>query len=161
MARRAHPLRGIIIGTISGLVASWAMEAFQRRLSGQSSDGGASATHKAADRASEVLRNKEVAPKDKTAAGEAVHYATGTALGAGYGVLNELTPRASAGFGTGFGAAVTVLLDQLTVPALGLSKKPTAYPLKTHAFGLASHLVYGAALEGMRRLLGGRRRAGA
>ncbi len=165
MARRSRPLRGMIIGTVGGLVASWAMEKFQRKWpewTGQPAEGeGAPATHKAADRVSVALRGKRVATKDMAAAGEAVHYATGAAMGAGYGLLNELAPRASKGFGTGFGTAILVLLDQIANPALGLSKKPSAYPLKTHLFGFASHLVYGAALEGTRRVLGGRRRAAA
>jgi hypothetical protein len=33
------------------------------------------------------------------------------------------------------------------LPALGLSKPTTEYPLSTHAYALASHLVYGLTTE--------------
>lgn len=160
MARRARPFRGMIAGTLGGLAASWAMSAFQKQWAarmGAPSAGGAPATHKAADRISVAMRGKKVAPKDKAAAGEAVHYATGAAMGAGYGLLNEITPRASKGFGTGFGTVTTALVDQILVPRLGLAKGPKAYSPKTHAYGYLSHIVFGVALEATRRLLGGRR----
>ena len=41
-----------------------------------------------------------------------------------------------------FGAALWAISDEVAVPALRLSKGPQAYPLRTHAMALASHLVY-------------------
>ena len=84
--RRARPIRGMIAGTLGGLAASWAMSAFQKQWAarvGAPEANGAPATHKAADRVSVALRGKRVAPRDKKAAAEAVHYATGAAMGAG------------------------------------------------------------------------------
>jgi len=37
------------------------------------------------------------------------------------------------------------------VPLLGLSKAPTAYPVSTHVYALASHFVYGITTEVVRR----------
>jgi hypothetical protein len=145
---------------LGGLAASWAMSAFQKQWAarvGAPPSNGAPATHKAADRISVAMRGKKVAPKDKEAAGEAVHYATGAAMGAGYGLLNEITPRVSKGFGTGFGTITTAIVDQFLVPRLGLAKGFKSYSPKAHAYGYASHLVFGLALEATRRLLGGRR----
>jgi hypothetical protein len=39
------------------------------------------------------------------------------------------------------------------VPLLGLAKGPTEYPVSTHAYALASHLVYGMTAEMSRRAL--------
>ena len=41
---------------------------------------------------------------------------------------------------------------EAVVPALGLSKPPTEYPLSNHLYSLASHFVYGASTEATRRL---------
>jgi uncharacterized membrane protein YagU involved in acid resistance len=70
-----------------------------------------------------------------------------------YGAMTELLPVTSVGFGLPFGAAVWLLADELTVPALGLSKGPTAYPLSTHLYSVASHLLYGLTTEAVRRAL--------
>jgi len=50
-----------------------------------------------------------------------------------------------------FGAAVWAIADEGIVPAAGLSKSPTEYPLSIHAYALASHLVYGLTTELVRR----------
>ena len=72
-------------------------------------------------------------------------------MGAFYGGLAELEPRATAGAGLPYGAAVFVGADEVAVPALGLSKPPQEYPASAHIYGLASHLVYGLSLEMARR----------
>ena len=57
------------------------------------------------------------------------------------------------GAGIPFGAAFWLLADEISVPLLGLSKGPTEYPVSTHAYALASHLVYGVTAEMSRRAL--------
>jgi uncharacterized membrane protein YagU involved in acid resistance len=42
-----------------------------------------------------------------------------------------------------YGATIWVVADEGVVPALGLSKSASEYPLSIHAYALASHLVYG------------------
>ncbi|MFN2452708.1 MAG: DUF1440 domain-containing protein [Pyrinomonadaceae bacterium] len=69
--------------------------------------------------------------------------AMGATSGAIYGVTAELVPVVTVGAGIPFGAAVWLIADDAAVPALGLSKSPTEYPLSTHAYALASHFVYG------------------
>ena len=88
--------------------------------------------------------------------GEAVHYLLGAALGGAYGVLTEYRPAASAGFGGAYGLAAALLLDDAAVPAAGLGPAPWSTPLSTHAYGIASHLVFGTVLEGVRGVLAGR-----
>jgi putative membrane protein len=53
--------------------------------------------------------------------------------------------------GLPFGAAVWVIADEAVVPALGLSKSGKDYPLSTHVYAIASHLVFGLTTELVRR----------
>jgi putative membrane protein len=84
-------------------------------------------------------------------AGAVIHYAFGVATGGLYGAIAELKPATTTGAGLPFGAAVWLIADEIIVPALGLSKPPTKYPLSTHAYSIASHLVYGVTTEIVRR----------
>jgi len=93
----------------------------------------------------------ELKESEKKSAGAAVHYAFGTVTGGIYGAMAEVAPQVTAGTGVPFGAAFWVVADEVTVPLLGLAKGPTAYPLSTHVYSLASHLVYGATAELTRR----------
>jgi putative membrane protein len=111
------------------------------------------ATVKVAEAISEKLLDHRLTEKEKESAGEAVHYAMGAASGALYGAAAELIPFASAGAGLPFGAAVWLVLDEVTVPALGLSKPPAEYPISTHVYALASHFVYGFTTDMVRRAL--------
>jgi putative membrane protein len=92
-----------------------------------------------------------MAREKKEMAGAVVHYAFGVATGGIYGALAELAPATTAGAGLPFGAAVWLFADEIVVPALGLSKPATEYPLSTHAYALASHLVFGVTTELARR----------
>lgn len=93
----------------------------------------------------------ELQESEKKPAGAAVHYAFGTASGGLYGAMAEVAPQVTAGMGIPFGAVFWVVADEVGVPLLGLAKGPTAYPVSTHLYALASHLVYGAAAEFTRR----------
>jgi putative membrane protein len=93
----------------------------------------------------------ELKESEKKPAGAAVHYAFGTATGGLYGAMAEMTPQVTAGVGLPFGAVFWVVADEVAVPLLGLAKGPTAYPVSTHAYALASHLVYGVTAELGRR----------
>jgi uncharacterized membrane protein YagU involved in acid resistance len=109
------------------------------------------ATVKAAEAISEGVFGHELQKSEKKSAGAAVHYAFGTASGGLYGALAEIAPQVTTAAGLPFGAAFWLLADEVSVPLLGLSKGPTEYPLSTHAYALASHLVYGATAELSRR----------
>jgi len=101
---------------------------------------------------SERFFGLELADREKTEiAGAVVHYAFGVATGGVYGALAELKPATTTGAGLPFGAAVWLIADEIVVPALGLSKPLTKYPLSTHASSIASHLVYGMTTEIVRR----------
>ena len=93
----------------------------------------------------------ELQESEKKAAGAAVHYAFGAATGGLYGAIAEVAPQVTAGVGVPFGAVFWAVADEAAVPALGLAKGPAAYPISTHVYALASHLVYGLTAELSRR----------
>jgi uncharacterized membrane protein YagU involved in acid resistance len=170
--------KGLIAGLIGGLVASWVMNQFQsawtiaaegfekphgpqslqpseRPNAGQASQESKEeqddATVKAARAISEGVFGHKLKEEEKRAAGAAVHYALGTATGGLYGAVAEFAPEITTGAGLPFGAAFWLVVDETAVPLLGLSKGPTEYPLSTHVYALASHLVYGLTAEVTRR----------
>jgi putative membrane protein len=168
--------KGIVAGLAGGLVASWTMNQFQAawtRLAGNDEmphgaqsmqpSGGSQgdkaedmkeqddATVETAKVISREVFGHKLRESEKKPAGAAVHYAFGTATGGLYGALAELTPQVTTAAGVPFGGVFWLLADEISVPLLGLSKGPTAYPLSTHAYSLASHFVYGVTTEVTRR----------
>ena len=149
------PIRGLAAGIAAGLVAGLAMNLFQKawaKALPMPSSGDDPATVKAAQRLSRAAAGKFFAKEDKEAAGNAVHYAFGAMLGGAYGLLAEYRPEVTKGFGTLFGLA-SAGFDEVGVPAAGLSGPPTDFPPATHAYALASHLVFGGVTEATRRLV--------
>lgn len=153
--KNPDPLRGLAAGIAAGLVASLAMNLFQKAWASALPVHGAGddpATVKAAQRVSRAATGEFFAKEDKVAAGNAVHYAFGAMLGGAYGLLAEYRPEVTRGYGTLFGAA-SAGFDEVGVPAAGLSGPPTDFPAATHAYGLASHIVFGGVTEATRRLV--------
>jgi putative membrane protein len=146
--------RTLAAGVTGGLVASLAMNLFQRVAAPAFGQGGSNddpATVKAADSVTRRVTGEAVTQKHRETAGSLVHYATGAALGAGYALAARRWPQTTAGFGLAYGVAIATLLDDAAVPAFGWGPAPTDTPPATHAYGLASHAVFGLALEGTRR----------
>lgn len=152
--------KGAVAGLAAGLAASWVMNQFQAALSkaskatseqpqqqGESED----ATIKAAEAIFETVADRKLTKPEKQTAGPVVHYAFGSTLGAAYGTLAEVAPRATTAWGLPFGAAVWFGADEVAVPAFGLSDSPFDYPASTHASALAAHLVYGVTTDVVRR----------
>ena len=165
--------QGMLVGLIAGLVASWTMDRFQdvwiavsppddqkkkENEADASEEGEASqddATVMAASVISEGLFGHKLTKPEKKIAGPAVHYAVGATSGIVYGIASEFLPEVTMGFGLPYGTAFWLVVDEGAVPLLRLSKPPTAYPASTHIYAFASHLVFGATAEGVRRLLRG------
>lgn len=141
-------------GVAAGIAAAWIMNGFQSAWTSLADSGGSDSaggdepsTVKAADALSRMTTSEPVPEAYREPAGTAVHYAFGAFLGAAYGVLSEVFPRTRSGFGTAYGAAVSLLADEIMVPAAGLFPPPQDSPPSSHVYGLVSHLVFGAALE--------------
>jgi putative membrane protein len=177
--RECELWKGLVAGLFGGLIASWTMNRFQDVWFKLSENGSSASerssdqdradeerqpansnkeeqddtTVKAASVISEGLFGHELTKDEKKIAGPAVHYALGTAVGGLYGAAAEAMPELATGKGLPFGAAFWLVVDETAVPVLGLSKPPTEYPVSTHAYALASHLVYGLTAELVRRAL--------
>ncbi len=159
--------KGAIAGLVGGLVGTIVMTAFQNgwsktsqalkgnhqqdQPSQQSGEESEDATMKVAGKLSEAVGHP-FSHEQRKKFGPVVHYAFGTAQGALYGAVTELA-RVRGGLvaGASLGAALFVFADEIGLSALGLSGKPTDYPLSSHAYALASHLVYGMTTEIARR----------
>lgn len=179
-ANRGDLFKGMAAGLFAGLVASFVMNQFQqawtKKTEGFEKGHGAQsmqpsdqdpqphgpveeqrddATVKAARVVSKEVFGRQLREDEKEAAGTAVHYAFGIASGGIYGAMAEVVPEITTGAGLPFGVAFWVLADEIVTPQLGLSKGPTEYPLSTHVYSLASHLVYGLTAETVRRTVRG------
>ena len=166
LGRRRSLAKSVLAGVAGGLAASYAMNQFQhlwlklgdsrnggqRRPEALEPDESAPATVKAGTAVVEAITHEEPSREVKKALGPAVHYVFGAGMGALYGIASEYKPVARAGFGTGYGTAVFVAADEIGVPLMGLSKLPAEVPLGQHLYAWVSHVVYGATLEGVRRL---------
>jgi putative membrane protein len=164
--RERNLVLGTLAGALGGLVASYAMNQFQKvwaaaekKISGEKQQQGSGdaedATMKTADRISSTFTGHHLTKAEKKKAGPLVHYAFGTFMGAVYGAAVEVNPSSHALGGMPFGAILFAGADELALPLLGLSDKPTKYPLSTHVYGLASHAVYGVTTEAVRRIVRG------
>lgn len=151
-------LKGAVAGLVGGIVATVVMGGFQSLLSALAEEEKKSkkkkeepANVKAAAEISKAVFDHKLTKSEKEPAGEAMHYAMGATSGLIYGVAAEVAPVTTVGAGLPFGAAVWLVADDIVVPALGLSKPVTEFPLSTHAYALSSHLVYGLITEIVRR----------
>ena len=142
----------MIVGAVAGLFASFVMDKFQALLMDlrlQPTSGDDPSTVKLAER----LVGHEIPERQKSAAGNLVHYSFGAVLGSLYGASAAFEPNVTSGFGTVYGAVVALVVDEGVIPAIGLSGPPWRASAATHAYSLVSHCVFGVTLEGTRRAL--------
>jgi hypothetical protein len=145
-------------GLLGGLLRAGAMSvahslvasAGQRDASSRAQ--GDDATVKVADALSRIVRGRGLSEREKPAAGSAVHYAFGAAMGVTYGVLAPASRVATVGWGMGFGAAVWLGAHVIMVPALGLASSPVRQPLPKEGLELGMHLLYGVTVYLVRRV---------
>lgn len=171
--------KGLAIGLAGGLAATVVMTQFQNawgkiaKLNSSREDSSSSknsdsesavsqaeekenATEKAASKLADIA-GYQLTRSDEKKAGTLVHYGFGTVMGGVYSLgmaisnnrLRRISPLIP---GALFGAGLFLAADELAVPALRLSGKPSESDLGTHLYGLASHLVYGLTLGGVRSL---------
>jgi uncharacterized membrane protein YagU involved in acid resistance len=163
MYRRRDPVKGLIIGTVSGLVGTVLMTQFQN-LSKKLTDRWEKPRTKSAEsqksekekQDSTVIAAAKIAEatghklpaKTKKKAGNLVHCGFGSTVGSGYGLMRESGPKPfrymdSVLAGATYGTGVFLAAHEVAVPALKLSASPFEDPLPEHVSHLLSHLVYG------------------
>lgn len=103
----------------------------------------------------QLAQGPALSKEQKARAGQLVHYGFGAGWGGLYGLARESLPALSGPLGVvAFSAAVWMVSDNALLPAFKLAAPATAYPLKSHAFALGAHVVYGlgvwAAYEALR-----------
>lgn len=158
-ARPPHsPLGALLRGLAAGALASAAQEIFFRtttKLATAAPEGvleppdpeqaTESPTETVARRAAEMTRHE--LPIDKGRAGRMVHYAFGSAWGGAYGLSAATYPALTGPAGGGvFGVLVWAVSVGMILPAFRLTAWPQRYPPRYHAYEIAAHIAYGAAL---------------
>jgi putative membrane protein len=157
--------KGLVAGIVGGVVASWTMDRFQywwlsfgggdegelQQAPGEDGNREEPATVRTAAAISERVFGHSLTDREKSIAGPIVHYAVGTTAGAVYGLAADYEPAVTTLTGIPFGVAFWLIVDEGSLPVLGLAEGPTAYPISTHAYALASHLVFGLTAEVVRR----------
>lgn len=148
--------KGLLAGAVGGLIASFAMSQFHsffQKVESSAQGNQEDSTVKTASAISQTIFHHELTQDEKKIAGPAVHYGFGSSVASFYGAAVEILPVFRAGWGMPFGAAVWLGAHVITVPALGLSEPVTSSTPRREAVEFGAHLVYGAVVEGVRRLL--------
>ena len=149
----------LLKGAVAGAVAVWAMDRVgwwmwgredphALRRERQARPGGLDPAHVGANRTAEAV-GIALGPRQPHPAGVAVDYAIGMGPALLYAPLRRRARGLGPGRGLLYGLGLFLLVDEVMVPALGLASGPTAYPWQAHARGLATHLVLGAATDGV------------
>lgn len=114
-------------------------------IAGQHSEEDEGATESVGRIAYEMATGHDPDHETRQKLGQAVHWGYGVLVGGMYGALRPEAEAPDLVAGLGYGTALWVLGDELTVPLLGLSEGPTAHSIPDHAKALGAHLAYGAA----------------
>ncbi len=166
--------RGVVLGAASGAAASWLMLHFIEGPGKRWLAAGKTAH----DREKETLRQERDGPdnpesvtmqapeafashapggrhltlNERRNGGTLVHYGFGALMGAFYGGAAEVAPVLGAGVGVPFGTLLWAGTDLVSIPAVGFAKWPADEPAAALVMHWASHVVYGVAMETLRRL---------
>jgi hypothetical protein len=162
--RRKHWRKLLLEGFVGGVAGAWAMREFSstwRKFGGPSSapPGAPYSSQEwdsaggGAEVAAEVLLGRSLSLPEKLKAAAAVHYVVGGLAAAGYAAAGEVYPPLRAGSGAVFGILFWLAGDELAMPWLGLNAKSSDYSLLMHLNSLGEHVVYGTAVEMVRRAL--------
>ncbi|GAC1365260.1 MAG: hypothetical protein NVSMB3_13830 [Acidobacteriaceae bacterium] len=170
--RGASAWKGFVAGAIGGAVATAALDVFQRLslegtrkgedlaggphiYTGQQEEQLALYEYAHAEVAERVAKTASLrlSASQQKALAPVVHYGFGALCGGVYGLLAEIWPGVTAGFGTAFGGSLFVSASEAVLPAMGLMPAPSDTPPLLHAGGWAAHAVYGAGTEAVRRVV--------
>jgi putative membrane protein len=153
---KPNPRSGLLAGAVGGLIACLAMSqfhAFFQNMESPDQDKQEDSTVKTASAVSQRIFHHELTAQQKKIAGPAVHYGFGTSVAMFYGAAVEILPVLRTGWGVPFGVAVWLGAHVITVPALGLSEPVTRSTPGREMVEFGAHLLYGAVVESVRRLL--------
>ena len=150
---RAQPvLGGLAVSAVAGIIAALATSLFEEaskkaRRAGTGVDASEPPPTEAL--AGEIYHGAtggSLHGTSKTAAGMAVHLATGAGLGAAYALLTQRWPAVRAGRGSAYGLAVWASVEEAGLALLGLKPAPWRIAPPEHAFAALAHVVFGLTL---------------
>ncbi|MGB3547630.1 MAG: DUF1440 domain-containing protein [Saprospiraceae bacterium] len=149
-------LKGFIAGTVAGLVGT-ALKALSERVAPTKPEAAPSAPENLAQDVSVAVTDKHLRATNEEIAEQGIYWTFGALAGGVYGMAAEATPVVRSGFGVPFGAILFAATHESLLPVLDLAPSPARKPAKYQISQLASHLIYGAAVEvvrqGVRELL--------
>ncbi len=172
MRTRKSPLKGFLAGTLGGMAGTLALDLFKQALEKASWAAADRAQvnptlaqqqarqtlhyHQAHAETAEYLAEtvgSSLTPHGKLVATPITHYVFGALCGGVYGLLAEYQSGTTFGAGTAFGASLFVVTNEAILPVLRLLPPALDAPAVTHVEGLASHALYGAVTEAVRKLM--------
>ncbi len=140
--------KGLVAGLVAGVVATAAkscVEAiFPPRVHGEPEPPEALA---------EKIAGHHLNRRTKTAAGTAIHWGFGAAVGAAYGALVEYLPAATDKQGATFGLTLMSLTHETSLPAMELAEPAEERSFRERSSEATSHLVYGLVAERVRSIV--------
>ena len=95
-----------------------------------------------------ALLGRDLSQEQAARIGSGVHYALALGWVPVYMVARRRFGMNPFGAGAATGLSMSVLVDELGNPLLGLTPPPQKYPLVSHLRGVAGHLVYGLSVAG-------------
>ncbi|QYE35671.1 MULTISPECIES: DUF1440 domain-containing protein [Sphingosinicellaceae] len=102
-----------------------------------------------ADRAAQLFTGNAWPSSTRAFAGEAVHYATGAAMGAAYVLGGSRWQR---GRGVAYGLGCWAVVEELGLTLARIRPAPWRVEPAEHVFAATSHIVFGLALDSFLRL---------
>ena len=108
-------------------------------------------------RAASALGHTRLTDAQRVSAQRVIHYAFGAGLGVAYSGAARRWPVAARGGGTVAGLAIYAGTHGSVLPALGIQRPPWRLAPAAVVWEASSHMLFGAALEIARRLLGASR----
>jgi putative membrane protein len=140
--------KGLVAGLLAGLVATGAkscVEAmFPPRVHGEPEPPEALA---------EKIAGHHLDRKTKTAAGRAIHWGFGAAVGAAYGALAEYYPAVTSKEGATFGLTLMSLTHETSLPVMELAEPAEGQSFRERSSEATSHVVYGLVAERVRSIV--------
>jgi hypothetical protein len=170
--REVKLLGGLAAGVIGGIVATWALDCYQKG-SLQTARGAENAAGAApilsrqqedpleeqlqeqrrahaAERIAKSTFGKRLTHTQRRNAAPIVHYAVGALTGGIYGLTAEILPIVRRGYGSGYSNLLFLGGSEAVLPWFNLNRTKIQ---PSRASGLSAPLVYGAALETTRRVV--------
>lgn len=142
--------RGIVAGGAGGLVGAGAKLLGELVLPPRA-PGEPIPPAVAVSRLLESFSGSPLLPEKEMVAIQLLHWSFSIGIGAAYGALAEIYPRATLGHGVAFGLALCLLTHESVLPLFGFSLPLAAIPLQEHVSELATHALFGLCVEQVRR----------